>query len=317
MSTSVDGAHTGFHTPVLYQRVLNALRLRADGRYIDGTIGAGGHSAGILENSSPNGQVLGLDRDPAALAQAKSRLAHFGNRLHLRNGSFAEVAEHAAWLGWTTVDGLLLDLGLSSMQLNDPARGFSFLREGPLDMRFDPTQPTTAGDLVNYLPEDELEDLIFRFGEEPRASQVAREVVRNRPLHTTLELAEVITRAVGRSRRRIHPATRTFQALRIEVNGELKALEVGLTQAVDLMDSGGRLLVISFHSLEDRIVKQYFRQESKDCICPDRQPICTCGHRARLRLLTRKPIRPDVSEVRANPRARSARLRIAERLELA
>jgi 16S rRNA (cytosine1402-N4)-methyltransferase len=317
MSASVDGAHTGFHTPVLYQRVLNALRLRADGRYIDGTIGAGGHSAGILENSSPNGQVLGLDRDPAALAQAKSRLAHFSNRLHLRNGSFAEVAEHAAWLGWTTVDGLLLDLGLSSMQLNDPARGFSFLREGPLDMRFDPTQPTTAGDLVNYLPEDELEDLIFRFGEEPRASQVAREVVRNRPLHTTLELAEVITRAVGRSRRRIHPATRTFQALRIEVNGELKALEVGLTQAVDLMDSGGRLLVISFHSLEDRIVKQYFRQESKDCICPDRQPICTCGHRARLRLLTRKPIRPDVSEVRANPRARSARLRIAERLELA
>ncbi len=317
MSASVDGAHTGFHTPVLYQRVLNALRLRADGRYIDGTIGAGGHSAGILENSSPNGQVLGLDRDPAALAQAKSRLAHFGNRLHLRNGSFAEVAEHAAWLGWTTVDGLLLDLGLSSMQLNDPARGFSFLREGPLDMRFDPTQSTTAGDLVNYLPEDELEDLIFRFGEEPRASQVAREVVRNRPLHTTLELAEVITRAVGRSRRRIHPATRTFQALRIEVNGELKALEVGLTQAVDLMDSGGRLLVISFHSLEDRIVKQYFRQESKDCICPDRQPICTCGHRARLRLLTRKPIRPDVSEVRANPRARSARLRIAERLELA
>lgn len=317
MSASVDGAHTGFHTPVLYQRVLTALRLRADGRYIDGTIGAGGHSAGILENSSPNGQVLGLDRDPAALAQAKSRLAHFGNRLHLRNGSFAEVAEHAAWLGWTTVDGLLLDLGLSSMQLNDPARGFSFLREGPLDMRFDPTQPTTAGDLVNYLPEDELEDLIFRFGEEPRASQVAREVVRNRPLHTTLELAEVITRAVGRSRRRIHPATRTFQALRIEVNGELKALEVGLTQAVDLMDSGGRLLVISFHSLEDRIVKQYFRQESKDCICPDRQPICTCGHRARLRLLTRKPIRPDVSEVRANPRARSARLRIAERLELA
>lgn len=317
MSASVDGAHTGFHTPVLYQRVLNALRLRADGRYIDGTIGAGGHSAGILENSSPNGQVLGLDRDPAALAQAKSRLAHFSNRLHLRNGSFAEVAEHAAWLGWTTVDGLLLDLGLSSMQLNDPARGFSFLREGPLDMRFDPTQSTTAGDLVNYLPEDELEDLIFRFGEEPRASQVAREVVRNRPLHTTLELAEVITRAVGRSRRRIHPATRTFQALRIEVNGELKALEVGLTQAVDLMDSGGRLLVISFHSLEDRIVKQYFRQESKDCICPDRQPICTCGHRARLRLLTRKPIRPDVSEVRANPRARSARLRIAERLELA
>lgn len=317
MSASVDGAHTGFHTPVLYQRVLTALRLRADGRYIDGTIGAGGHSAGILENSSPNGQVLGLDRDPAALAQAKSRLAHFSNRLHLRNGSFAEVAEHAAWLGWTTVDGLLLDLGLSSMQLNDPARGFSFLREGPLDMRFDPTQSTTAGDLVNYLPEDELEDLIFRFGEEPRASQVAREVVRNRPLHTTLELAEVITRAVGRSRRRIHPATRTFQALRIEVNSELKALEVGLTQAVDLMDSGGRLLVISFHSLEDRIVKQYFRQESKDCICPDRQPICTCGHRARLRLLTRKPIRPDVSEVRANPRARSARLRIAERLELA
>jgi 16S rRNA (cytosine1402-N4)-methyltransferase len=261
--------------------------------------------------------VLGLDRDPAALAQAKSRLAHFGNRLNLRNGSFAEMAEHAAWLGWATVDGLLLDLGLSSMQLNDPARGFSFLREGPLDMRFDPTQTTTAADLVNDLPEDELEDLIFRFGEEPRAGQVAREVVRNRPLHTTLELAEVITRTVGRSRRRIHPATRTFQALRIEVNSELKALEAGLTQALDLMEYGGRLLVISFHSLEDRIVKQYFRQESKDCICPAWQPICTCDHRARLRVITRKPIRPDVSEVRANPRARSARLRIAERLELA
>jgi 16S rRNA (cytosine1402-N4)-methyltransferase len=317
MSASEDVAHGELHTPVLYQRVLHALRPSAGGRYIDGTIGTGGHSAGILETSSPNGHVLGLDRDPAALAQAKSRLAHFGNRLHLRIGSFAELTKHAEWLGWATVDGLLLDLGLSSMQLNDPARGFSFRLEGPLDMRFDPTQSLTAYDLVNDLPENELADLIARFGEEPRANQVAREIVRSRPLRNTLELSEAVTQAVGRPRRRIHPATRTFQALRIEVNGELEALEAGLAQAVDLLDPGGRLLVISFHSLEDRIVKQFFRDQSKDCICPPQQPVCTCRHRARLHLLTRKPIRPDEAEIRANPRARSARLRIAERLELA
>jgi 16S rRNA (cytosine1402-N4)-methyltransferase len=220
-------------------------------------------------------------------------------------------------LGWKTADGLLLDLGLSSMILEDAKRGFSFRLDGPLDMRFDPTQPTTAADLVNGLPERELANLIAQYGEEPRARRVARAIVEARPLHTTHELAELVTRVVKWGRGKIHPATRTFQALRIAVNDELNALEVGLEQAIDLIAPGGRIAVISFHSLEDRLVKGIFRQESVDCICPADQITCTCDHWARLKVITKRPLRPDESELEVNPRARSARLRIAERIELA
>jgi 16S rRNA (cytosine1402-N4)-methyltransferase len=314
MGASFDAAAAGSHTPVLYQQVLSALDPSAGSRHIDGTVGAGGHAAGILEASAPDGELLGLDRDPAALARARDRLKRFEGRLHLVHRSFAEMHLAAAALHWTTVSGVLLDLGLSSLQVDDPARGFAFRLEGPLDMRFDPGQATTAADLVNGLREEDLAGILWRFGEEPRARQVARRIVRARPLATTTELAEVVASEARGRRAGVHPATRVFQALRIAVNGELEALQAGLEQAVRLLAPGGRLAVIAFHSLEDRIVKDFVRRESGDCICPPGQPVCTCGHHATLRALTRKPVRPEEAEVRANPRARSARLRVAERL---
>jgi 16S rRNA (cytosine1402-N4)-methyltransferase len=212
---------------------------------------------------------------------------------------------------------VLLDLGLSSMQLADASRGFSFQHDGPLDMRYDRSQPFTAADLVNHTSERDLVDVLTRFGEEPRARKVARAIVAARPLTSTVELAGVVTGALGGRRSRIHPATRTFQALRIAVNDELTALEVGLEQAVGLLGPGARVVVICFHSLEDRIVKGFFRTESRDCICPPEQAVCTCGHRARLKTITLRPIRPTEEEVEANPRSRSARMRVAERLTLA
>ncbi|MEW6568122.1 MAG: 16S rRNA (cytosine(1402)-N(4))-methyltransferase RsmH [Chloroflexota bacterium] len=314
MGASFDAAGAGSHTPVLYQQVLSALQPSAGSRHIDGTIGAGGHAAGILQTSAPDGELLGLDRDPQALRLARERLSPFGPRLHLRQASFALLADCAERLGWNQVHGILFDLGLSSMQLSDPARGFSFQLDGPLDMRFDPDQPTSAADLVNGLPEQDLADLLRRYGEEPRPRRVARAIVDARPLHTTRQLADVVARAAGRKRRGLHPATRTFQALRIAVNGELEALEAALPQALDLLAPGGRLVVIAFHSLEDRLVKNFLRDESRDCLCPPGQPACTCGHHATLRVLTPKPVRPAEDEVRRNPRARSARMRVAERL---
>jgi 16S rRNA (cytosine1402-N4)-methyltransferase len=221
-------------------------------------------------------------------------------------------------LGWTAVDGILLDLGVSSMQLDTPERGFSFQTGAPLDMRFDPRNPVTAASLVNTWPEAELADILYRYGEERSSRQIARAIVQARPVETTTQLAEVVLRASSSHgpyrRERLHPATRTFQALRIAVNRELEAIEVVLPQAVSLLKAGGRLAVISFHSLEDRIVKQYMRRESQDCICPPRQPVCTCGHHATLVEITRHPIRPQDLEVERNPRSRSARLRVAEKI---
>ena len=305
------------HTPVLYQEVLAALEPRAGARYIDGTIGAAGHAHGVLEAAHPDGELLGLDRDPAALTLARRHLKPFGKRAILRQASFAEMIDRAAAVRWKSVQGVLLDLGLSSMQLDDAQRGFSFQKEGPLDMRFDPSQPVTAADLVNGLPEGDLANLLARYGEERQARKVASAVIAARPLMTTVELANVVASVVKRTRRGIHPATLTFQALRIAVNDEMRTLEIGLEQAVSLLASGGRLVVISFHSLEDRVVKHFLRQESKDCICPPERPMCTCGHKAVLRLHTQRPIRPQEAEVQANPRSRSARLRVAERLDMA
>lgn len=301
------------HQPVLYEEIIHALRPAPGGRYIDGTLGAGGHSAGLLEASAPTGEVLAFDLDPQAITLACARLAAFGTRIHIVQASYVEMAEHAARLGWQAVDGILLDLGVSSMQLDTPERGFSFLRDAPLDMRFSPAAPHSAADLVNSLPEDELVEIFFRYGEERRARRIARAIVQNRPIATTGQLADLALKTLGKTER-IHPATRLFQALRIVVNRELEAIETVLPVAINLLRPGGRLAVIAFHSLEDRIVKETFRRESTDCLCPPRQPVCTCGHRARLREITRKPIQAGPAELQANPRARSAKLRVAEKL---
>ncbi len=317
MQASLDAASTGGHTPVLYQNVLSLLNLRSGGHYIDGTVGAGGHAAGILEGSSPDGKLLGLDRDPAALQMARRRLAPFGDRFELHHASFGSMAELVRSQGWVHVEGILLDLGISSMQVDRADRGFSFLREGPLDMRFDPTQGLSAHELVNSLPEADLREILWRFGDEPRARAIAKAIVAARPIETTTELAEIIA-AVSRGRRKgIHPATQTFQALRIAVNDELEQLKNGLEQGINLLAPGGRIAVIAFHSLEDRMVKNFFRDESRDCICPPDAPVCTCEHKARLIRITRRAIKPDTAEIEQNPRARSARLRVAEAISLA
>lgn len=317
MSASKDAASAGEHTPVLYQNVLAALKPRSAGRYIDGTVGAGGHAAGILEESSPDGMLLGLDRDPEALQLAHQHLEQYQTRVTLRQSSYSQMAAVANELGWRGVDGILLDLGLSSMQLSNPARGFSFQHDGPLDMRFDPDSPSRAADLVNLLEEDELAEILSRFGEEPRARRVARAIIAARPLETTSELARVVARSAGKSRPGLNPATRTFQALRIAVNQELDQLEQGLQAALELLEPGGRLVVIAFHSLEDRIVKQFMRRESQDCICPPQQPVCTCEHVATLSLPSRRPQGASQAEIEQNPRSRSARLRVAERVPVA
>jgi 16S rRNA (cytosine1402-N4)-methyltransferase len=314
MGASSDAPASSTHTPVLYQEVISALHPSAGSRYLDGTVGAGGHAAGILTASSPDGELLGLDRDPAALTRAAVRLAPFERRVQLRHASFARMAEVAATIGWPSVRGVLLDLGLSSDQLDAAQRGFSFRQEGPLDMRFDPGAGPSAADLINELEVEALAGILAEYGEERRSGRVARAILAARPIRTTTELAGVVARAVGARRGRVHPATRTFQALRIAVNEELSALEEGLVQAVRVLAPGGRLAVIAFHSLEDRIVKRFFRRESMDCVCPPPQPVCTCGHKASLREVTRRPIRPGPEEVRVNPRSRSARLRVAERI---
>jgi 16S rRNA (cytosine1402-N4)-methyltransferase len=266
-----------------------------------------------------------MDVDPQALKLARQRLAPFGQRVTIVQASYTTLGEQLSALGWKAVDGILLDLGVSSMQLENASRGFSFQAEAPLDMRFDPHNPVRASDLVNELPEAELSRLLIEYGEERDARRIARAIVEARPIETTLQLAEVVVRvsAAGRrsgqdqrshGRKRIHPATRTFQALRIAVNHELEALQSVLPQALEALAPGGRMAVISFHSLEDRIVKQFLRKESQDCLCPPRQPVCTCGHRAALKPVNRRPIRPSPGEIARNPRSRSALLRVAEKI---
>jgi 16S rRNA (cytosine1402-N4)-methyltransferase len=301
------------HKPVLYHDIILALKPKSGGFYVDGTLGAGGHAFGILESSSPKGVLLGLDVDPQAIDLARTHLASFGDRAIIVQGSYTTLSEQMARIGWTEIDGMVLDLGASSMQFKTPGRGFSFLEEGELDMRFDPNNPLTARYLVNETAEVELADLLFQYGEEPRSRQIARAIVSARPLSSTIHLAKIISKVTA-SHGRIHPATRTFQALRIAVNDELKSIGKVLPQAVQALGSGGRLAVISFHSLEDRIIKHYFRMESRDCICPPRQPDCTCGHKASIRQLHRKPIIPSDGEVHENPRARSAKLRYVEKI---
>jgi 16S rRNA (cytosine1402-N4)-methyltransferase len=299
--------------------VLDGLQPRPGGTYIDGTLGAGGHAAGLLAASAPTGRLLGLDRDPAALAVATAALAPFGERARLAQASYIQMAQQAArqaqagWPDFAPVDGILLDLGLSSLQLADPARGFAFQTDGPLDMRFDPSAPLTADEIVNTWPVDELADIIYRYGEEPRARRLARAIEAARPLGTTGQLAEVIERAAGGRRgERTHPATRAFQALRIAVNGELEAVETVLPVALGLLRPGGRLAVISFHSLEDRLVKSYFRRVARGQDDPGRPAPLEFVPAARE--VTRKPVTAAPDEIARNPRARSAKLRIVEKL---
>ena len=303
----------GPHIPVLYQDIIHALQPRSGGSYLDCTLGAGGHAQGILEVSQPDGKLLGLDLDPQAITIAKDRLTHFGERVSIEQASYVDLGRVLESIGWISVDGIVFDLGVSSMQFDTPERGFSFQLDAPLDMRFSPDNPVSAAELVNQMSEAELAEIIFRYGEDRNARRIARAIVRARPLETTKQLAAVVA-GTGGSKDHLHPATRTFQALRIAVNEELKSIEAALPQAVQALDPGGRLAVISFHSLEDRIVKDYFKKESADCLCPPRQPQCTCGHKAILKKVTRKPIIPAETEIAENPRARSAKLRIAEKI---
>ncbi|MBN1920405.1 MAG: 16S rRNA (cytosine(1402)-N(4))-methyltransferase RsmH [Anaerolineae bacterium] len=303
------------HLPVLLNEVLEGLAVRSGGMYIDGTVGGGGHAAALLEASAPDGCLLGFDRDPHAVARAQARLQAFGSRARIIHTAYTALEAFARTEGFLSVDGVLLDLGFSSYQIDDPQRGFAFRHEGPLDMRFDPTtSEPTAAELVNGLPESELAALLWRYGEEPRNRVIARAIVAARPVYSTQHLAQIIVAAAGRgASRSLHPATRTFQALRIAVNGELEALEAVLPQALTVLRPGGRLAVITFHSLEDRMVKRFFQQAAHPCICPPEAPVCTCGRQPTLRLITRKPLAPGADELAANPRSRSAKLRIAER----
>lgn len=304
------------HEPVLLREVLVCLNPQPGGRFIDGTVGAGGHAQRLLEATTPGGRLLGFDRDPTALAYATRRLAPFGERFTPVARTYGDMGDIAPEFGFSSVDGVLLDLGLSSRQLDDAKRGFSFLKEGPLDMRFDPRQGETAADLINNLSAEELADIFRRYGEEQQSRRIARLIVIHRPLRTTTELAGLIEREIGRrSHTGRHPATKVFQALRIAVNGELEEVERGIRAAVDLLRPGGRLAVISFHSLEDRLVKQFFRESARDCICPPEQPVCTCGTQPTLRLVRRKVIQATPEEIAANPRSRSARLRVAAKTD--
>ncbi len=302
------------HVPVLIQETVHYLAVQPGGRYVDCTTGAGGHSLAILEAAAPGGLLIGLDADPKALEVAALTLAAFGDSVRLAEANFRELKTVCRRHNFVPVHGVLFDLGLSSMQLADATRGFSFQIEAPLDMRFNAAQALTADDIVNHYDEHNLAETIWRYGEEPASRRIARAIARARPVRTTTELASIVSRAVPGRHRRIHPATRTFQALRIAVNDELGALREGLAQARAILGTQGRLVVVSFQSLEDRIVKQFFHEESRDCICPPEAPVCSCGHRATLRITTKRGVTPAPEEIALNPRSRSARLRAAEKL---
>ena len=309
------------HLPVLVEEVITMLAATPGSLQIDTTVGGGGHTERILEATNPDGRLLGLDADGAAIARVDARLRpRFGDRLVLRRANFREVAAVAPAAGFGAVDGMLFDLGLSSFQLGDAERGFGFRTGGPLDMRFDTTRGVPAAELLATLDRTELSALFKRYGEEPQANRIANAIVAARataPITTAEELAALIERVAPgnpRIRRRIHPATRVFQALRIAVNAELDALQDALAAAMDLLRPGGRLVVLSYHSLEDRIVKRFLAAERRGCVCPPEVPVCVCGRNPRLRLVTRPSLTPTAAEIVANPRARSARLRAAERL---
>jgi len=312
--TVTEGRGALPHHPVLYHEIIHVIRPQRDQKYVDGTLGAGGHAWGLLKESSPDGLLLGLDVDPQALVLAQERLAEFGARAKLFQASHTTLRQQLDQVEWSLVDGIVLDLGASSMQFDTPDRGFSFLQDGPLDMRFDPTNPLTAADLVNTWDERSLAEILYTYGEERRSRQVAKAICHARPFNSTRQLAQLVEQVVGRTPgTKLHPATRTFQALRIAVNQELAAIEKTIPQAVEALAPGGRLAVITFHSLEDRIVKNMFRSFSQD-LRDEMHPMAPVLRPAVTRLVQRKPILPTEEEIEQNPRARSAKLRVIEKL---
>jgi 16S rRNA (cytosine1402-N4)-methyltransferase len=305
------------HRPVLLRETIESLAVKRGGLFVDCTVGLGGHSEAILQ-TSPDAQVLGIDRDEEALRLARERLAEFGGRFRAVRADFRELTRVLATAEVKAVRGILADLGVSSLQLDSPSRGFSFRHEAPLDMRMDMSSGETAAELLGRLSEVEIARLIFEYGEERHSRRIARRIVARReagePVTSTTELAKLVERAIGGKKRRIHPATRTFQALRIAVNRELEGLDQFVADAFDALEPHGRLAVISFHSLEDRIIKRTLLKLSGRCQCPPRLPQCACGARKAIEILTRRPLIPTEDETAENPRARSAKLRIAARL---
>jgi 16S rRNA (cytosine1402-N4)-methyltransferase len=302
------------HVPVLLDEVIAGLQARRGGYFVDCTVGLGGHAAAILEIISPSGKLLGIDADPEAIKISQDKLSDYGEAVTLVNDNFVNLEAIYRRHHFHPVDGVLFDLGVSSLQLDTAERGFSFHLDAPLNMRFDTELGLTASDIVNSFSEQELAKLIEKYGEERHSRRIARHIVQNRPIATTVELARLIEQTLGGKRAKIHPATRTFMALRIAVNNELQNLELALKQTIDLLRPGGRLTVISYHSLEDRIVKQFMRDAASSCLCPPGTVICHCGHTPTLKLISRKVIKPTSLEIESNPRSRSAKLRIAERL---
>lgn len=302
------------HTPVLLLTTVELMKVRPGGRFVDCTVGTGGHAEAILQRCSPGGRLLGIDADPKALELAGTRLARYAQSVTLVHDNFRRLENICRAHGFYPVDGILLDLGISSMELDDTERGFSFRFDAPLDMRFSPDQPTTAAHIVNTYDEKDIAAMLRDYGEERHSRAIARRIVAIRPIETTGELVKAIERVPGMTSGRIHPATRTFQALRIAVNRELDNLEEVLGQTVRLLCQGGRLVVISYHSLEDRLVKRFMHEESRGCLCPPDVPVCTCAHAPSLKLVNRKVITPSGEEQRENPRSRSAKLRAAERM---
>lgn len=302
------------HKPVLLTEVLAALEVQPGKRYVDCTLSAGGHARAILEKSQPDGRLLGIDADPEATKEARTNLANYAESVIIVNENFINLEAICKENDFLPVHGFLFDLGISSLQIEHPERGFSFQHDGSLDMRFSPEQELTAADILNLLNEDKLAELIFNYGEERHSRQIAKQIILHRPIDSTLELANIIEHALGGRRSKIHPATRTFMALRIAVNRELENLATALKQADRCLDHQGRLVVISYHSLEDRIVKQFMKQESTGCLCPPQALNCECGHKPTLKLISKKVIIPSQNEIAYNPRSRSAKLRVAERL---
>ncbi|MDQ3981179.1 MAG: 16S rRNA (cytosine(1402)-N(4))-methyltransferase RsmH [Actinomycetota bacterium] len=308
------------HRPVLADTVVDLLLppLGRGGVFVDATLGRGGHALRVLE-AARQARLVGIDRDPDAVEASRAHLADHARRVALVRGDFEDLASILERLGIEKVRGVLLDLGVSSPQLDAAHRGFGYRSDGPLDMRMDPAQRLSAHDVVNAYAETDLARVISRYGEERFAHRIARAIVHRRPVGRTGELAEIVRDAIPAATRRTggHPAKRTFQAIRIEVNGEITRLEAVLPQTVDVLDAGGRVVVISYHSLEDRLVKRFLNDQSRGCVCPPGFPVCRCGAEARIKVLNRRPITPTEDETTANPRARSAKLRAAERLETA
>ena len=302
------------HIPVMVPEILKYLEVSSGGRYIDCTLGEGGHTKSLLEASNPGGEVLGIDADHEAIEVSKNRLEEYGERFIYDNSNFKNIKKIAMKSKFVPCHGILFDLGVSSLQLDKESRGFSFRRKAPLDMRFSINQTLTAKDVLNTFSESEISDILYQYGEERQSRKIAKLIIENRPLSNADELSDLIKKNIRQTNYKINPSTKTFQALRIYINEELNSLSQALEQSLEILGVGGRMAVISYHSLEDRIVKNFFKKESKYCICPPNIPECDCGHFPKLKIITKKPVSPSQSEIDANKRSRSAKLRVVERI---